>query len=150
MRVELAAASVVLNWSLGSKAHRVILEELGVQVGKTSQRLGQEKDRSGSRSHCFLQRNQKYARSKMEMNIMKLVLLSNDIDKSVYEAVFFFTFYVFFFKKTKRWEILFIKILCPLKYLHFQTQQMLKILYLSPSPWYCIGLMYLGYGQTRY
>ena len=98
--MELAAASVVLNWYLGSKAHRVILEELGVQVGKTSQRLGQEKDRSGSRSHCFLQRNQKYARSKMEMNIMKLVLLSNDIDKSVYEAVFFYIL-CFFFQKNK-------------------------------------------------
>ena len=129
--MELAAASVVLNWSLGSKAHRVILEELGVQVGKTSQRLGQEKDRSGSKSHCFLQRNQKYARSKMEMNIMKLVLLSNVIDKNVYEAVFFLHFMFFFFQ-----------------YSHFQTLQMLKILYLSPSPWYCIGLMYLGYGQT--
>ena len=53
MRVELAAASVVLNWSLGSKAHRVILEELGVQVGKTSQRLGQEKDRKRVKKSLF-------------------------------------------------------------------------------------------------
>ena len=43
-RVELAAASAILNWSKGAEAHRMVLQQLGVKTGQTMVRLGQSKN----------------------------------------------------------------------------------------------------------
>ena len=45
-RVETAVDSTILNWCLGSKAHRLVMDNLQLEVGKTTKKIGLAADKN--------------------------------------------------------------------------------------------------------
>ena len=67
-RVELAAASAILNWCIGSKSQRLILANLQLEFGKTTKKIGQDVDKKRVRK-SLNPPTKKKLRKELEKNV---------------------------------------------------------------------------------